>query len=165
MSVVEELIRSGGLAAVRKQFSVVDGGNNQSPWFESDPAWYRRAVFYEIHVRAFADGNDDGIGDFHGLTERLDYLDWLGVDCIWLLPMYPSPLRDGGYDISDFYSVHPDYGTLDDFQAFVAAAHQRGMRVIADLVMNHTSIDHPWFQESRDPASAMRDWYVWSDSD
>ena len=122
---------------------------HSSQWLEPDPTWFRHAVFYEVHVRAFADGNDDGIGDFVGLTERLDYLHWLGVDCIWLLPMYTSPLRDGGYDISDFYSVHPDYGTLDDFAAFVAAAHERGIRVIADLVMNHTSIDHPWFQESR----------------
>jgi maltose alpha-D-glucosyltransferase/alpha-amylase len=166
MSATEELIRSGGLAAVRKQFSLVEGANFTSPWFESDPAWFRSAVFYEIHVRAFADGNDDGIGDFVGLTERLDYLQFLGIDCIWLLPMYASPLRDGGYDISDFYAVHPDYGTVDDFAAFIEAAHQRGIRVIADLVLNHTSSDHPWFQESRrDPDSPYRDWYVWSDDD
>ena len=119
-----------------------------------------------MHVRAFADGNDDGIGDFVGLAERLDYLQWLGVDCVWLLPMYPSPLRDGGYDISDFYSVHTDYGTVDDFKAFIDAAHERGIRVIADLVMNHTSVEHPWFQESRaNPDSPKRDWYVWSDTD
>jgi maltose alpha-D-glucosyltransferase / alpha-amylase len=135
-------------------------------WFESDPLWFKRAVFYEIHIRGFFDGNDDGAGDFRGLIEKLDYLQWLGIDCIWLLPMYQSPLRDGGYDISDFFTIHPDYGTVDDFKSFVDAAHQRGMRVIADLVMNHTSIDHPWFQESRSRTdSPRRDWYVWSDTD
>jgi maltose alpha-D-glucosyltransferase/alpha-amylase len=135
-------------------------------WFESDPLWFKRAVFYEIHIRGFFDGNDDGAGDFRGLIEKLDYLQWLGIDCIWLLPMYQSPLRDGGYDISDFFTIHADYGTVDDFKTFVEAAHQRGMRVIADLVMNHTSIDHPWFQESRSsPDSPKRDWYVWSDTD
>jgi maltose alpha-D-glucosyltransferase/alpha-amylase len=135
-------------------------------WFEQDPLWFKHAVFYEIHIRGFFDGNDDGSGDFRGLTEKLDYLQWLGIDCIWLLPMYPSPLRDGGYDIADFFGIHPDYGTVDDFKAFVEAAHGRGMRVIADLVMNHTSSDHPWFQESRSsPDSPKRDWYVWSDTD
>jgi maltose alpha-D-glucosyltransferase/alpha-amylase len=166
VTAVDDLLRTGGLAALRRRLDLADQATHSSQWFEADPTWYRRAVFYEIHVRAFADGNDDGIGDFVGLTERLDYLQWLGVDCIWLLPMYASPQRDGGYDISDFYSVHPDYGTVDDFAAFVAAAHQRGIRVIADLVMNHTSNDHPWFQESRhDPTSPKRDWYVWSDRD
>src|SRR5262249_53344117 len=91
-------------------------------WFGADPLWFKRAVFYEIHIRGFADGNADGSGDFIGLTEKLDYLQWLGVDCIWLLPMYPSPLRDGGYDIADFYSIHPDYGTIDDFRTFIDAA-------------------------------------------
>jgi maltose alpha-D-glucosyltransferase/alpha-amylase len=134
-------------------------------WFESDPTWFQRAVFYEIHIRGFADGNDDGIGDFLGLGERLDYLQWLGIDCIWLLPFYASPLRDGGYDISDHYSVHPDYGTIEHFANFVEGAHQRGIRVIADLVMNHTSSDHHWFQEARDPESPRHDWYVWSDTD
>jgi maltose alpha-D-glucosyltransferase/alpha-amylase len=134
-------------------------------WFEADPLWFQRAVFYEIHIRGFADGNDDGKGDFRGLTDKLDYLQWLGVDCIWLLPMYPSPLRDGGYDIADFYAIHSDYGTVEDFHTFVESAHKRGIRVIADLVMNHTSNDHAWFQESRsDPASPKRDWYVWSDT-
>ncbi len=133
-------------------------------WFESNPLWFKTAVFYEIHLRGFYDGNGDGSGDFRGLTEKLDYLDWLGIDCIWLLPMYTSPLGDGGYDISDFNSVHPDYGTIDDARAFIEAAHQRGIRVIADLVMNHTSIEHPWFQESRSsPDSPKRNWYVWSD--
>ena len=132
-------------------------------WFETDPLWFKRAVFYEIHIRGFADGNDDGSGDFRGLADKLDYLQWLGITCIWLLPMYPSPLRDGGYDIADFFSIHPDYGTVEDFRTFVDAAHGRGIRVIADLVMNHTSSDHPWFQEARsDPSSPKRDWYVWS---
>jgi maltose alpha-D-glucosyltransferase/alpha-amylase len=135
-------------------------------WFESDPQWFKRAVFYEIHIRGFFDGNDDGAGDFRGLSEKLDYLQWLGIDCIWLLPMYASPLRDGGYDIADFFTIHPDYGTVEDFRLFVEAAHQRGIRVIADLVMNHTSNDHPWFQESRSsPDSPKRDWYVWADDD
>jgi maltose alpha-D-glucosyltransferase/alpha-amylase len=135
-------------------------------WFESDPLWFKRAVFYEIHVRGFFDGNGDGMGDLRGVMEKLDYLEWLGIDCIWLLPMYPSPLRDGGYDIADFYDIHPDYGTVEDFRAFVDAAHQRQIRVIADLVMNHTSSDHPWFQEARSsPDSPKRDWYVWSDKD
>ena len=135
-------------------------------WFERDPLWFKHAVFYEIHIRGFFDGNDDGSGDFRGLIEKLDYLQWLGVDCVWLLPMYQSPLKDGGYDIADFFAIHPDYGTVDDFREFVEQAHQRGMRVIADLVMNHTSSDHPWFQESRtDPTGPRGDWYVWSDTD
>ena len=95
-------------------------------WFESDPQWFKRAVFYEIHIRGFFDGNDDGAGDFRGLIDKLDYLQWLGIDCVWLLPMYASPLRDGGYDIADFFVIHPDYGTVEDFRAFVEAAHQRG---------------------------------------
>ena len=135
-------------------------------WFERDPLWFKTAVFYEIHLRGFFDANDDGSGDFRGLTEKLDYLQWLGVDCIWLLPAYPSPLRDGGYDIADFFGVHPDYGTIEDFRVFVDQAHQRGLRVIADLVMNHTSSDHPWFQASRtDPTGPYGDWYVWGDDD
>jgi maltose alpha-D-glucosyltransferase/alpha-amylase len=135
-------------------------------WFERNPLWFKTAVFYEVHIRGFFDGNDDGAGDFRGLTEKLDYLQWLGIDCVWLLPMYPSPLKDGGYDIADFFGIHPDYGTVEDFKSFVEAAHQRGIRVIADLVMNHTSADHPWFQESRsDPEGPKGDWYVWSDTD
>jgi len=134
-------------------------------WFESDPLWFKRAVFYEIHLRGFADADADGSGDFRGLADRLDYLQWLGIDCIWLLPMYASPLRDGGYDISDYYRVHPHYGTVEDARMLVEGAHQRGIRVIADMVVNHTSIDHPWFQESRSsPSSPKRDWYVWSDT-
>jgi maltose alpha-D-glucosyltransferase/alpha-amylase len=128
--------------------------------------WYKDAVFYEVHVKAFMDGNGDGIGDFAGLTERLDYVQELGVDCLWILPMYPSPLRDDGYDIADFYGIHPSYGTVQDFQKFLDAAHARGLRVIADLVMNHTSDRHPWFQASRSgPSSPYADYYVWSPTD
>jgi maltose alpha-D-glucosyltransferase/alpha-amylase len=128
--------------------------------------WYKDAVFYEVHVKAFADGDGNGIGDFAGLTANLDYLKDLGVDCLWILPMYPSPLKDDGYDISDFYGVHPAYGTVEDFQAFLDAAHARGLRVIADLVMNHTSDQHPWFQASRaDRTSLHGDSYVWNDHD
>ena len=134
-------------------------------WFESDPLWFKTAVFYEIHLRGFYDGDGDGSGDFRGLTDKLDYLQWLGVDCIWMLPMYQSPLRDGGYDIADFFAIHDDYGVIEDVRRFIDEAHQRGMRVIADLVMNHTSIDHPWFQEARSsPDSPKRNWYVWSDT-
>jgi maltose alpha-D-glucosyltransferase / alpha-amylase len=135
-------------------------------WFEAQPLWFKTAVFYEIHIRGFYDGNGDGSGDFRGLVEKLDYLQWLGIDCVWLLPFYASPLRDGGYDIADFFSIHPDYGDVSDVHDFIDAAHQRGIRVIADFVMNHTSTDHPWFQEARSsPDAPKRDWYVWSDSD
>ena len=116
--------------------------NDPGHWFEAQPLWFKTAVFYEIHTRAFYDANGDGSGDFRGLTEKLDYLQWLGVDCIWLLPFFKSPLRDGGYDIADFFQIQPDYGTVDDVRDFIEAAHQRGIRVIADLVMNHTSSDH-----------------------
>jgi maltose alpha-D-glucosyltransferase/alpha-amylase len=132
---------------------------------ERDPLWFKTAVFYELYVRSFYDSNADGYGDFPGLTEKLDYLEWLGIDCIWLLPFYQSPLKDGGYDISDFYSILPEYGNLNDFVEFLEAAHARNIRVVADLVMNHTSDQHPWFQEARDPGSPKRDWYVWSDND
>jgi maltose alpha-D-glucosyltransferase/alpha-amylase len=128
--------------------------------------WYKDAIFYELHVKAFQDGNGDGIGDFRGLTERLGYLQDLGVDCLWLLPFYPSPLRDDGYDIADYYGVAPGYGTMADFEEFLREAHRRGIRVVTDLVVNHTSDQHPWFQEARrDPASGKRAWYVWSDDD
>ena len=133
-------------------------------WFEANPVWFKTAVFYEVHIRAFHDANGDGIGDITGLTQKLDYLQWLGVDCVWLLPMYPSPLRDGGYDVSNFFDVHPDLGSLGDFRDFVEAAHERGIRVIADFLVNHTSSEHPWFQEARRSADdPKRDWYVWSD--
>jgi maltose alpha-D-glucosyltransferase/alpha-amylase len=132
----------------------------------ADPLWYKRAVFYEVLIRGFYDSNGDGTGDIRGLTEKLDYLQWLGVDCIWLLPIYESPLRDGGYDISDFLKVLPEFGDLGDFVNLVDAAHERGMRIIADLVMNHTSDQHPWFQASRsDPDGFYGDWYVWRNDD
>ena len=131
-----------------------------------DPLWFKDAVFYELHVKAFYDSNDDGIGDFRGLIQKLDYLEWLGVTCIWLLPFFPSPLRDDGYDVSDYRGVFPDYGSLEDLRTFLQEAHRRGIRVIADLVLNHTSDQHAWFQEARQsPQSPMRDFYVWSDSD
>jgi maltose alpha-D-glucosyltransferase/alpha-amylase len=129
-----------------------------------DPLWYKKAVFYETYVRSFRDSNADGFGDFNGLTEKLDYVEWLGVDAIWLPPFFQSPLRDGGYDISDFYSILPEYGNLNDFVEFLDESHRRGIRVISDLVVNHTSDEHPWFQESRQPGSEKRDWYVWSDT-
>jgi len=129
-----------------------------------DDRWYQNAVFYELSVRGFYDGNDDGFGDFKGLVEKLDYLEWLGVDCLWLLPFYKSPLRDGGYDVSDFYSILPEYGDIGDVAVFLEEAHHRGIRVIADLVVNHTSDQHPWFQESRqDRTNPKADWYVWGD--
>ncbi|HJT18828.1 MAG TPA: maltose alpha-D-glucosyltransferase [Nitrospira sp.] len=132
----------------------------------TNPLWYKDAVLYEVHVKAFFDGNGDGIGDFPGLTEKLDYLQWLGVDCIWLLPFFPSPLRDDGYDVADYYGVFPDYGTLKDVRRFLDEAHRRDMRVIADLVLNHTSDQHPWFLESRNaPDSPKRGYYVWSETD
>ena len=126
--------------------------------------WFQTAVFYEVPVYAFSDSNGDGVGDFAGLTSKLDYLQWLGVDCLWILPFYESPLRDGGYDVSDFESVLSRYGTVDDVTRFLDAAHARGLRVIADMIVNHTSDQHRWFQEARLPGSAKRDWYVWSDS-
>ena len=131
----------------------------------SDPLWYQDAVIYELHIKAYADANGDGIGDFRGLTERLDHVQSLGVNTIWLLPFYPSPQRDDGYDVADYEDVHPSYGTLDDFRAFVVEAHRRGLRVITELVMNHTSDQHPWFQAARraPKGSPERDFYVWSD--
>ncbi|WP_108668118.1 maltose alpha-D-glucosyltransferase [Euzebya rosea] len=130
-----------------------------------DPEWYKHAIFYEVVVRGFSDSNADGTGDIRGLTNNLDYLEWLGVDCLWLLPFMDSPLRDGGYDIADYYRVLPEYGDVDDVAELIEAAHARGIRVIADMVMNHTSDQHPWFQEARDPQSDKHDWYVWSDTD
>ena len=131
-----------------------------------DPLWFKRAVFYEVLIRGFADSNGDGTGDIRGLTGKLDYLQWLGIDCVWLLPIYESPLRDGGYDISDFMKVLPEFGDLGDFVQLVDEAHKRGMRIIADLVMNHSSDQHPWFQASRDdPTGPYGDYYVWSDTD
>ena len=128
--------------------------------------WYKDAVIYQLHVRTFCDSNNDGIGDFPGLMQKLDYLQYMGVDALWLMPFFPSPLRDDGYDISDYTSVHPNYGELNDFKAFLKVAHERGIRVIIELVLNHTSDQHAWFQESRSSRdNPKRDWYVWSDTD
>lgn len=142
---------------------------NQVPeidWPDDDALWYKDAILYELHVRAFYDNNGDGIGDFRGLAEKLDYLQDLGVTAIWLLPFYPSPLRDDGYDIADYTGVHPAYGTLADFKAFLREAHSRGLHVITELVLNHTSDQHPWFQRARQapPGSRWRNFYVWSDT-
>jgi maltose alpha-D-glucosyltransferase/alpha-amylase len=133
---------------------------------ETDDRWFQRAVFYEVSIRSFYDANGDGTGDIQGLVDKLDYLQWLGVDCLWLLPFYSSPLRDGGYDISDFFTILPEYGKLGDAVRLVEEAHRRGIRIITDLVMNHTSDQHPWFQESKKSRDNPRaDWYVWSDDD
>ena len=131
-----------------------------------DAFWYKDAVIYQVHVRTFYDSNGDGIGDFRGLAQKLDYLQDLGVTAVWLMPFFPSPLRDDGYDIADYRTVHPSYGTLDDFKLFLEAAHQRNIRVVIELVLNHTSDQHAWFQESRKSKdNPKRDWYVWSDTD
>ena len=139
----------------------------KKPGSAADPLWYRDAIIYELHVRAFKDSNADGIGDFRGLIQEMDYLQNLGVTCLWLLPFFPSPLKDDGYDIADYMTVHPSYGTLDDFRAFLAAAHDREMQVMIELVINHTSDQHPWFQAARmaPPGSPERDFYVWSDTE
>ncbi|MEJ5310598.1 MAG: maltose alpha-D-glucosyltransferase [Anaerolineae bacterium] len=131
--------------------------------------WYKDAIFYEVSVKAFADSNADGIGDLRGLIGKLDYLRDLGVDAIWMLPIFPSPLRDDGYDVADYTGIHPDFGTLADFKVLLDEAHKRDLRIIVELVVNHTSDQHPWFQASRDPQhpehARYRDWYVWSDTD
>jgi maltose alpha-D-glucosyltransferase/alpha-amylase len=133
---------------------------------QDDKEWYKDAIIYELHVKAFADSNNDGIGDFKGLTSKLDYLKDLGITCIWLLPFYDSPLKDDGYDIGDYYKVHPNYGTVEDFKEFLDEAHRRDLKVLADLVINHTSDQNMWFQEARrSPESPYRDYYVWSDTD
>src|SRR5688572_31368335 len=131
-----------------------------------DPLWFKDALIYELSVRAFFDSNNDGIGDFPGIVEKLDYLEDLGINTIWLLPFYPSPLKDDGYDVTDHTEVHPDYGDLADFKAFLKAAHARNIRVVIELVLNHTSDQHPWFKRARKakPGSRFRDLYVWSDS-
>ena len=137
------------------------------PGSSSDPLWYKDAIIYEVHDRAFFDGNNDGIGDLSGLLQKLDYLQEVGVTCLWLLPLFPSPLRDDGYDIADYLNIHRDYGTLEDFKALLTAAHDRGLQVMIELVINHTSDQHPWFQRARQapPDSPERKFYVWSDSD
>ncbi|MBV8817531.1 MAG: hypothetical protein JO022_04185 [Acidobacteriaceae bacterium] len=131
-----------------------------------DPLWYKDAILYEAHVRAFYDSNGDGMGDFPGLTAKLDYLQDLGITAVWLLPFFPSPWRDDGYDIADYTDVHPAYGTLREFQSFLREAHRRGIRVITEVVVNHTSDQHPWFQRARraPKGSPYRDFYVWSDN-
>ena len=133
----------------------------------TDPLWYKDAVIYQLHIKAFFDSNNDGVGDFRGLLEKLDYLRELGVSAVWLLPFYPSPLRDDGYDIADYKSINPTYGNMRDFRAFVKAAHDRDLKIITELVINHTSDQHPWFQRARraKKGSKWRDWYVWSDDD
>ena len=140
--------------------------NGKNEALSNDPLWYKDAIFYELRVRSFYDSNGDGVGDFPGLTQKLDYLRDLGITTIWLLPFYPSPMRDDGYDISDYTGVHPDCGTLHDFRNFLRAAHERGLRVVTELVLNHTSDQHPWFQRARrsPPGSPYRDFYVWSDT-
>jgi maltose alpha-D-glucosyltransferase/alpha-amylase len=148
----------------------VQGGSELSPGesrlpLNRDALWYKDAIIYQVHVRTFRDSNGDGIGDFQGLEEKLDYLQELGITAIWLMPFFPSPLRDDGYDIADYYSVHSSYGTLEDFRKFLGSAHHRGIRVIIEMVLNHTSDQHPWFRESRSSQdNPRRDWYVWSDS-
>lgn len=138
----------------------------QLPGLTLDPNWYRRAVFYEVMVRSFVDSNGDGSGDLAGLIGKLDYLQWLGVDALWIPPIYASPLRDGGYDVSDFKSILPDYGTVDEFKDLVTKAHERNMRIVIDYPLNHTSDQHEWFQQSRmDPDGPYGDFYVWSDTD
>ena len=139
----------------------------KQPGSAADPLWYKDAIIYELHVRAFKDSNADGIGDFPGLIQKMDYLQDLGVTCMWLLPFFPSPLKDDGYDISDYMNVHPMYGTLDDFRPFLDAAHDRGLQVMIELVVNHTSDQHPWFQAARQAplGSPERDFYVWSDTE
>lgn len=136
------------------------------PGLSDDPEWYRTAVFYEVIIRAFSDSDGTGTGDLRGLIDRLDYLQWLGIDALWLPPFFPSPLRDGGYDVSDYTAIAPQYGSTSDFAELVTEAHARGIRVVIDLVMNHTSDQHPWFQASRaDPEGPYGDFYVWSDDD
>src|SRR3954471_3450993 len=144
----------------------MQGLNLSQPGLKHDPQWFKKAVFYEVLVRAFADSKGSGSGDFTGLFGKLDYLQWLGVDCLWLPPFYASPLRDGGYDISDYQAVLPEFGTLPEFTELVSQAHQRGIRIIVDIVVNHTSDQHPWFQASRsDPEGPYGDFYVWADDD
>ena len=151
---------------VASEFPTPTPAPGDQPWEKSDPDWYKKAVFYEVLVRSFKDSNGDGVGDLKGLTEKLDYLKWLGVDCLWLPPFYDSPLGDGGYDIRNFREILPEFGTIEDFVELVSKAHDRGIRIITDLVMNHTSDQHPWFIQSvEDPEGPYGDFYVWSDTD
>src|SRR5919112_3940835 len=150
---------SAGLLSAAETFARPQAGSG-------DPLWYKDAIIYQLHIKAFFDANNDGIGDFEGLTRRLDYLQDLGVTALWLLPFYPSPLRDDGYDIANYTRVNPIYGDLADFKQFLREAHRRGLRVITELVINHTSDQHAWFQRARRaaPGSPERDFYVWSDT-
>src|SRR6476620_9134782 len=136
-----------------------------TPMPETDPLWYKDAIIYQVHVRAFHDSDGDGYGDFRGLSRKLDYIEDLGVTAMWVMPFYPSPLRDDGYDIADYTDIHPQYGNLADFREFMAEAKRRGIRVITELVVNHTSDQHPWFQRARRAprGSPERDFYVWTD--
>ena len=138
---------------------------DNAQWME-DPLWYKDAVIYELHIKAFFDSDNNGTGDFAGLIQKFDYIQDLGVNTLWLLPFYPSPMRDDGYDIADYRNIHPDYGTMADFKQFMKEAHRRGLKVITELVINHTSDQHPWFQAARRaPAgSSKRNFYVWSDT-
>lgn len=139
--------------------------DDNAEWMK-DPHWYKDAVIYELHIKAFFDSDNNGVGDFAGLIQKLDYLQDLGVNTLWLLPFYPSPMRDDGYDIADYHDIHPEYGSMADFKRFMKEAHRRGFKVITELVINHTSDQHPWFQAARRaPAdSSNRDYYIWSDT-
>ena len=139
---------------------------NKSTLTEDEGLWYKDAVIYQLHVKTYCDSDEDGIGDFKGLTQKLDYLQNLGVTAVWLLPFYPSPLKDDGYDISDYTNIHPAYGKLRDFKLFLREAHRRGLKIITELVVNHTSDQHPWFQNARraKAGSSRRNFYVWSDT-
>jgi maltose alpha-D-glucosyltransferase/alpha-amylase len=133
---------------------------------QKDCLWYKDAVIYQLHVRSVCDSNADGIGDFVGLTQKIDYLQELGTTAVWFLRFYPSPLRDDGYDVADYTSVHASYGSLEDFKTFLTAAHDRGIRIIIELALNHTSDQRPWFKEARScRENPKRDWYVWSETD
>ena len=131
-----------------------------------DPLWYKDGIMYQVHIKSFMDSNDDGIGDIKGLTRKLDYIQSLGINILWVLPFYPSPMKDDGYDIADYFNINPDYGTLDDFKEFLNEAHIRKIRVVTELVMNHTSDQHEWFKRARKnpPGSPERDFYVWSET-
>ncbi|MDD5127932.1 MAG: alpha-amylase family glycosyl hydrolase, partial [Dehalococcoidales bacterium] len=138
--------------------------DSDAPYFKNNPLWYKDAILYELHVRAFSDSDGDGIGDFQGLISKLDYLEDLGVNAIWLLPFYPSPLKDDGYDISDYHNILPTYGSMTDFKTLIEEAHHRSIRIITELVVNHTSDQHPWFQRARRAlaGSSCRNYYVWN---
>lgn len=151
---------------VARDLSGGDPTKTEEAYLKDDPLWYKDAIIYEVHIKSFKDSNGDGIGDFHGATEKLGYLEELGITALWLLPFYPSPLKDDGYDITDYFNVHPDYGDIRSFKRFMREAHSRGIRVITELVLNHTSDQHPWFQRARraKPGSSWRNFYVWSDT-